>query len=560
MKRFSKRIASIGVSLALAGAVVSVVPSRADAFCGFYVSGSGQQLVNKATRVALMREGNRMALSMSNDYDGPPESFAMVVPVPVVLQKENVKTLPMNIFEHLDELTSPRLVEYWEQDPCYIPPPMPVMEAMAAPSSAAMGAGPGGGVDRPAVRIEAQFTVGEYEVLILSADESTALETWLHENKYNIPAGAAEALAPYVRDQWKFFVAKIDITKVQKKANGGARLSPLRFHYDSSEFRLPVRLGLLNAPDSQDLLVYVLHKTQRFEVANYPNVFIPTNLDVTDETRGKFAAFYNTLFDHTLQRAGGRAVVTEYAWGVGSCDPCPGPPMASGEMATLGGDVLFASQNNNAQPDYYSSGTDYVVTRLHTRYNRAVLTEDLVFREASAIVGGREHVTNANGEVEQGALPSNSYEGNNFQARYVIRHQWAGEIKCASPRRGIWGGPPNGGPESGTQGAKDLAEAPREGIQLVSHVVKPEIIGLTKPETLATIALPTTTPPKPPFVPAPFAPPQAYTPTPVPIQPRSQTAPQEAPGGAGALPFVIAVGVIGASVGAGFLMGRKKRS
>ena len=40
------------------------------------------------------------------------------VPVPVVLQKKNVKTLPKEIFDHVDQLTSPRLVEYWEQDPC----------------------------------------------------------------------------------------------------------------------------------------------------------------------------------------------------------------------------------------------------------------------------------------------------------------------------------------------------------------------------------------------------------------------------------------------------------
>ena len=44
--------------------------------------------------VVLMRDGTRTVLSMQNNYQGPPEDFAMVVPVPVVLQKENVKTLP----------------------------------------------------------------------------------------------------------------------------------------------------------------------------------------------------------------------------------------------------------------------------------------------------------------------------------------------------------------------------------------------------------------------------------------------------------------------------------
>ena len=69
-----------------------------------------------------MREGTRTVLSMQNNYQGPPESFAMVVPVPVVLQKENVKTLPADVFDRVDSLAAPRLVEYWEQDPCQ--PPM----------------------------------------------------------------------------------------------------------------------------------------------------------------------------------------------------------------------------------------------------------------------------------------------------------------------------------------------------------------------------------------------------------------------------------------------------
>src|SRR5262249_22442731 len=135
------------------------------------------------------------------------------------------------------------------------------------------------------VKIEARFSAGEYEVLILSAKESTGLETWLHLNKYTIPTGAAAALAPYVRDKFKFFVAKVDIKKVKRDAKGIVQLSPLRFAFDDNQLRLPVRLGLLNASGKQDLVVYVVHPTARFEVANYPNVFIPTNLEVADGVR-----------------------------------------------------------------------------------------------------------------------------------------------------------------------------------------------------------------------------------------------------------------------------------
>src|SRR5579863_8446732 len=87
----------------------------ARAFCGFYVSGADARLTNNATQVVLMREGTRTVLSMQNGYQGPPQNFAMVVPVPVVLQKENVKTLAREVFDRVDQLSAPRLVEYWEQ-------------------------------------------------------------------------------------------------------------------------------------------------------------------------------------------------------------------------------------------------------------------------------------------------------------------------------------------------------------------------------------------------------------------------------------------------------------
>ena len=91
-----------------------VAPSRARAFCGFFVAGSDAKLTNDASQVVLMRKGNRTVMTMSNDYKGPPENFAMVVPVPVVLHKEDVKTLPADVFDHVDSLSAPRLVEYWE--------------------------------------------------------------------------------------------------------------------------------------------------------------------------------------------------------------------------------------------------------------------------------------------------------------------------------------------------------------------------------------------------------------------------------------------------------------
>jgi hypothetical protein len=513
--------AAFALALGLAAA-----PATTRAFCGFYVSDANQSLVNKATRVALMRDGTRTVLSMSNDYDGPAQDFAMVVPVPVVLQRENVHTLPQEVFTHLESLTAPRLVEYWEEDPC-----APQVRYRAGrgvrratvPTTATAERESDGNLG---VRIEARFSVGEYDVLVLSATQSSGLETWLHQNHYNVPQGAAEYLAPYVREQWKFFVAKVDIERAARRPSGGVRLSPLRFHYDAPDFRLPVRLGLMNAQGAQDLIVYILHPSSRFEAANYANVFVPTNLDVANAARQNFGELYARLFDYTMEQAGNRALVTEYSWSTSSCDPCPTPPLDQSELSVLGADVL-----GQGRPGFDQSYHVYnmTVTRLHTRYDRATLTEDIVFREAPAVSGGRE-TPGANGRLEQGARPA-EYGGNNFQARYAIRHPWTGPVRCAHPVRGRWGGPP-GGAAPPPAAARDLAEATRGRLRLASYVRSP-IPALSRGST------PPAPPPPPVVVPAPTP-----TPSPTPggrvIQKPSAT-PERA--SLGAL-FLLAVGLI----------------
>ena len=451
MKRTTKLVATA----LLAGATLVTAADQAQAFCGFYVSGADTKLYNNATQVVLMRDGTRTVLSMQNNYQGPPSDFAMVVPVPVVLQKENVKTLTKEVFDHIDQLDAPRLVEYWEQDPCYEPPErnervMEDMPPMAAPAEA-----PSPPKDY-GVKIEAQFTVGEYEVVVLSATDSSGLDRWLRDNNYKIPAGSEPLLRPYVEGGSKFFVAKVDVKKVQFK-DGQAALSPLRFHYDSESFSLPVRLGLVNSSGTQDLIVHILARAQRYDVANYKNVTIPTNLDVSEQAREQFGAFYAALFDRTVEENKG-AVVTEYSWASMSCDPCPGPALDVSELAVFGGDVIPSAQQGMS---------DFVLTRLHARYGKEALGEDLVFKTAKPIAGGRER-PGPDGKLETGPQ-SDSY--NNFQGRYAIRHPWKGAITCANPKRGVWGGPPAGEPQGGgLKVAKDLAFAPRGALQLASVV------------------------------------------------------------------------------------------
>ena len=181
MSRTRSRSGALSACALSLVAIVAMLPSsNADAFCGFYVSGADGKLFNNATQVVMMREGTRTVLSMQNNYEGPPSDFAMVIPVPVVLQKENVKILPPEAFVRVDQMAAPRLVEYWERDPCYEPPEESIWDSK---EDRVYSSGPVDDFD--GVQIEAKFEVGEYEIVILSADDSGGLEQPANDGSFD---------------------------------------------------------------------------------------------------------------------------------------------------------------------------------------------------------------------------------------------------------------------------------------------------------------------------------------------------------------------------------------
>ena len=399
------------------------VPFNIWAFCGFYVGGNDAKLYNDATQVALMRMGTKTVLSMQNTYQGPPEDFAMVVPVPQVLEKANIKTLNAGVFERLDALASPKLVKYEERDPC-VERIYDKRRMDSAPMASGRGFGSGGSVE-----VRAQFEVGEYDISILEARDSGALEEWLLKHDYKVPKGAAPYYEPYIQSGMYFFVAKVNIQRVNIDPEGNALLSPLRFHYDSPDFQLPIRLGMINSKGEQDLIVHIIAPGQRYEVANYPNRFIPTNYEAPSNTEGQFAAYYERIFKKYAGKTKPNAV-TEFAWTIGSgdepkCDPCPPRDMrlTRSDLSSLGADLI----------GYH----DFVLTRIHMRYKQGKIGEDLVFRTAPPVRGGNESY-DANDKLSHEAIASGL---NRFQARYAIRKRWRGKIKCPSPHRGQWGAP-----------------------------------------------------------------------------------------------------------------------
>ncbi|MCK5926148.1 MAG: DUF2330 domain-containing protein, partial [Methylococcales bacterium] len=369
------------------------LPQLSQAFCGFYVAKADASLYNQASQVVMVRKDDKTVLSLMNDYQGDLKDFALVIPVPEVLSKKQIHIGDTKIFKHLDNFTAPRLVEYHDKNPCE-----PVYETDMMLSRAAVPMKKEKKRSKAktlGVTVEAEYTVGEYDIVILSAKESDGLETWLTQNGYKMPRGASAALKPYIKQDMKFFVAKVNI-KAQNKT-GLTYLRPLQFAFQSEKFMLPIRLGMINAKGAQDLLVYILTQKGRVEVSNYQTVKLPSNMDLPVYIKQDFANFYKSMFDHQVKKHNMRAVFTEYFWNMGWCDPCAASPLSRGELKQLGvfwlGDGIPQGRGQNA--------VNVQVTRLHVRYSPKTFPEDLRFQETS--------------------------DTQNFQGRYVLRHAWKGE-------------------------------------------------------------------------------------------------------------------------------------
>ncbi|MFZ6875021.1 DUF2330 domain-containing protein [Undibacterium sp. Di27W] len=391
--------------------------SSAMAFCGFYAGKADSSLFNEASQVIIARDGNKTVLSMLNDYKGALNEFALIVPTPVVLKQGQVRIADKGSFEKLDAFTSPRLAEYHDPDPCkfkfewgndasiaieIIGHSIKRQERESASPVAILTHG---------VKVEARYTLEEYDIVSLSAKDSDGLEIWLHENGYTIPKGTSAALKPYINQGMKFFVAKVNLKEQLK--TGYTRLRPLQFAFESEKFMLPMRLGMLNAaPDkTQDLIVYTLTRRGRVESSNYRTANLPTDMEIPYFMKPKFKEFYKAMFDQSAKKEDFRVVFTEYFWDMAWCDPCSSTPLTRDELRDAGmfwvdGDAekgfQFMQQARQGQSMSVSNQWSHeaLVTRMHVRYTPNSFPEDLMFTQTQ--------------------------DKRNWQSRYVIHNPYAG--------------------------------------------------------------------------------------------------------------------------------------
>lgn len=355
------------LSLALA-----LAPDAA-AFCGTFVGAPGAALTNRSSQVVVARAGTRTSLTLVADYAGDASDFAIVLPVPQVLGPADVALGDAELVRWLEAYGTPRAVSYSCDD-------LFDVQQTGIGCGYLLGCSDAGGyaysavdfgpveVASDTVTVESEFTAGAYDIVVLSAEESSDLFTWLRNNGYALPRGGDDVLQEYIDAGVYFLAAKLALDAVPE---GNVTLPPLRLSYDADTVGLPIRIGTISADGPQEVLIHALtdpYSDGEVGIANYPEAALDTECLWLGEEGEEMTSWYGRQVDRAVEEQGGAAWIREYSAdlvpteGTGyHCDPCTAEPaIPGGTFAPFGLD---------------SDGAH--LTRIRVRYTPEAATEDL---------------------------------------------------------------------------------------------------------------------------------------------------------------------------------------
>ena len=197
-------------------------------------------------------------------FTGSVEEFGMLVPLPAVpaLRKIDDRT-----FEHLPAAVDPPVVQVHIVRPerrrlsalKSAPPPMAVQESA-------------GMVLEDEVRVVKEEAVGMYEVAVLAAGSSSALQRWMDDHRFSYPEGMDATVDDYVDAGWMFVAIKTRVGAMAavSPAPGQRSVDPglpegssfdgyvqgMAFRFEVDEPVVPMRLAVFNGDDTHNR-VYV---------------------------------------------------------------------------------------------------------------------------------------------------------------------------------------------------------------------------------------------------------------------------------------------------------------
>ncbi len=289
-------------------AALLALPAPALACGGFFCNAQIEPVVQTAERVLFRVNDDETITSIVEiQFEGEVTEFAWVVPIPHVIDTDDISTEPAGLFDDLDRLTAPRFV---------------AQEALGESADAmaigyASGCGMGGCFpweyndfegdwsfpEPEGVEVVGQAVVGPYAAEIITAEDGLNLNWWLFNNGYRVPNEATDLIQHYV---------DMDMAFLGLKLNPDVPAGPIdaiSFTFDGDTPMLPIVLTSIAAVQDMEIVTYVL-ADERYAPDNYGDARVydeqvTLNEDGTND--------YEDLLPGWIDEAGGRAWATEFA-------------------------------------------------------------------------------------------------------------------------------------------------------------------------------------------------------------------------------------------------------
>jgi hypothetical protein len=388
----------LAVGVATAASTVIFAGQRPASACGGCFHPPTQTLTDITDeRMLLSVSAAQSTLYDQIEYSGSPTSFAWVLPI------HGVVTVGLSadvFFDSIDALTATQIVP----PPQNCPTPSCAFNGRNAAITApeAPGATSGGGMG--AVQVLAQENVGPYATVQLHSTDSSALDTWLTTNGFNIPAAVQPILDAYVMGGFDFLAMKL------LPNQGVQAMRPVRVTTPGASLSLPLRMASVGTGAVTGITIWVV-ADGRYEPQNFPffhiddsqlvwdwstNLSNYTTLRVKEEAALKNAgweiessiALNEQLITNTITSGG------QYfgGGGVGVNTPVDATqdylPVGSADAGTSAGDAGYESAEQVREDDINTlfaglTGPTVRVTRIRSDIAQSAMTSDFVLQASS---------------------------------------------------------------------------------------------------------------------------------------------------------------------------------
>ena len=285
---------TVVIGLSLVTSSLAVFAERDAAACG----GCFQPPTQTASditdeRMLLAASTTQSTLYDQIRYAGSPTSFAWVLPIHGTV---DVGLSADVLFDSIDALTATQIVSPAPNCP---PPP----DCGDVPAGDFSNAGADASVAPGAVTVTKAENVGPYATVQLHSTDSSALDNWLAQNGFDIPADVVPVINEYVAEGFDFLAMKL------LPDQGVSAMRPVRVTTQGASLSLPLRMAAVGTGTTVGITIWVV-SDGRYEPQNFPFFHIEDSALIWD--------FSANLSNYTTLRAQNEAALGGKGWEIES--------------------------------------------------------------------------------------------------------------------------------------------------------------------------------------------------------------------------------------------------